>query len=346
MDKKIETVWLKSKKERNNLIEFLNRFSFAFEENIDYSLIIKDEKNKIIASCSKSKNIIKCLAIDNNYQGQGISSMLVNKIIDKIFEEGFSHFFAFTLNKNIEIFDSLGFNKIFSTDFVTLFENGVYKISDYLNNIYKKHSMNEGEKGALVMNCNPMTLGHLHLINYACENTKEVLLFVVEEDKSLFPFKDRINIIKKATEGIKNLKIIESGEYIISSATFPTYFLKKMDEKIKIYTEMDIGIFGEYFAPKFNIKKRYVGREPFDDVTSTYNAAMKDILPSYGVDVVEIDRLIINDNIVSASYIRKLIYDDKLCEAYKYLPEATIEFLNSNDGIEIIDRIKNGKLID
>jgi len=346
MEFKVETVWLKSYKQVNTLIEFLIQFNLEYEKNIDYSLIIKNEKDDIIATCSKSKNVIKCLAIDYDYQGYGISPILINKIIDKIFEEGFSHFFAFTPDKNTDIFESLGFNKVFSTNSISLFENGVYKISHYLDKLYKKHSMDDDEKGALVMNCNPMTLGHLYLINYACQNSKEVLLFIVEEDKSVFSFKDRMNIIRETTKDLNNLKIMESGDYIISFATFPTYFLKEMDERIKIYTEMDVGIFGKYFSSKFNIKRRYIGKEPFDNVTNTYNSAMKDTLPFFGVDVVEIDRLKIDDNIVSASLVRKLISDDKLKEACRYLPEATISFLNSHAGREIITRIKDGKYIE
>ncbi len=342
MDFKIETVWLKNENQKNKLIQFLKKFDLNYENNLDYSVIIRDDKDNIIGSCSKSKNIIKCLAVNYEYRGYNLSASLVNSIIDKIFNDGYSHFFAFTEDKNIEIFQSLGFSKVFSANGVSLFENGIYGILEYLNKLYKKYNLDEDKRGSLVMNCNPMTLGHLHLIKYACENSREVLLFVVEEDKSIFSFKDRIEIIKNATKDIDNLKIIESSDYIISQATFPTYFLKEITDQIKIYTELDVSIFGKYFAKKLNINRRYVGKEPFDNVTNYYNSSMKKILPTYGVEVVEIERLKIHNKFVSASLVRKLIHDDNLEEAYKYLPKATIEFLNSQNGKKIINIIKQG----
>ena len=49
--------------------------------------------------------------------------------------------------------------------------------------------------GALVMNCNPFTLGHQYLVEYAASKVAKLYLFVVEEDKSEFPFADRIELV-------------------------------------------------------------------------------------------------------------------------------------------------------
>ena len=46
--------------------------------------------------------------------------------------------------------------------------------------------------GAIVMNCNPFTLGHLYLIEYAAKEVDKLFIFVVEEDASFFSFDDRI----------------------------------------------------------------------------------------------------------------------------------------------------------
>lgn len=51
--------------------------------------------------------------------------------------------------------------------------------------------------GSIVMNCNPFTLGHRYLIEYASKYVDYLYIFVVEEDKSFFPFSDRIDLIKK-----------------------------------------------------------------------------------------------------------------------------------------------------
>ena len=58
------------------------------------------------------------------------------------------------------------------------------------------------------------------LAELAKEN-ENVIIFVVEEDKSVFPFKTRYKLIKEGTKDLKNVTVIPAGEYVISSATFP-----------------------------------------------------------------------------------------------------------------------------
>ena len=65
------------------------------------------------------------------------------------------------------------------------------------------------------------------------------------------------------------------GENIISSATFPSYFLRKKDDILEAYTSLDGKIFGKYFCNKFNINKRFIGEEPYCQVTSQYNKKFK-----------------------------------------------------------------------
>lgn len=45
--------------------------------------------------------------------------------------------------------------------------------------------------GAIVMNCNPFTYGHQYLIETAARLVNLLYIFVVEEDKSIFPFSQR-----------------------------------------------------------------------------------------------------------------------------------------------------------
>ena len=40
--------------------------------------------------------------------------------------------------------------------------------------------------GAVVMNCNPLTLGHRYLIEQALKQCDYLMIFVVQEDKSFF----------------------------------------------------------------------------------------------------------------------------------------------------------------
>lgn len=168
----------------------------------------------------------------------------------------------------------------------------------------------------------------------------EVVVFVVEENKSLFPFKVRYDLVKKGTADLENVHVLSGGDYIISSATFPSYFLRSEDERLFSYTRLDAGIFGKYIAPAFNIVKRYAGTEPYCRVTEEYNRAMLDVLPGYRVETVLVPRLQSKGRAISASDVRDLIRKDKMYELKSMVPETTLEFLHSEAAEEIIERIK------
>lgn len=325
---------------RNEVKEFLNIFELEFEDDIDYTLVIRENGN-IIATCSKAKNILKAFAIKDDYRGEGITSLLLTSLIDKMFEQGIYHSFVFTKPKNVDIFTSLGFKLLYKGDFSAVLENGIYDIKSKLKKISKEYCIDTiTDKGALVMNCNPFTNGHLYLIEKAASVEKEVIIFIVEEDKSLFPFKDRIEIVREGVKHLGNVKVVPGSEYIISSATFPTYFLRKEDEKLKAYTQVDCGIFGEYFSKFFNIKRRYVGEEPYCNVTKAYNDTMKKELIRYGVEVVEVERKKAREEWISASKVRALIKEGLIEETKDLLPQATQDYLNSKKGKEIVEKIK------
>jgi [citrate (pro-3S)-lyase] ligase len=260
---------------------------------------------------------------------------------DKLFEEGIYHSFIFTKIENINIFTALGYELIHQVEKVALLESGIYDIKKYLENLQVDYNIDGVvSKSAIVMNCNPFTLGHRYLIEEAARQSTEVLVFIVEEDKSSFPFVYRYNMVKEGVSHLHNVKVIKGGEYIISEATFPTYFLRKKDEILKAYTTLDASIFGRYFCETLNITKRFIGEEPYCIVTNAYNDALKEILPTYGVEVVEVKRKAFMEDIISASKVRKLIKEGKISDIENIVPSSTWEFLNTVVGKEIMGRIK------
>ena len=177
------------------------------------------------------------------------------------------------------------------------------------------------------MNCNPFTNGHRYLIETAAQKVDYVYVFVVEEDKSVFPFADRFCMVQEGTRDIENVLVIPSGEYIISKKTFEQYFSKDHVEMIEDM-DYDVRIFGEVIAKEFDIAVRFVGEEPFDKVTCKYNETMKRILPEYGIDVVEIPRVSNGEGeIISASKVRKYLQEGDMEAVRSMLPETTLEYL-------------------
>jgi len=202
----------------------------------------------------------------------------------------------------------------------------------YLNDL-KKHKQNLESCGAIVMNCNPFTLGHRYLIEYATSKVEHLYIFVVEEDKSEFSFKDRYKLVIQNTSDLKNVTVLPSGKFIISSLTFDAYFGKSSvseEQAIEQDVSFDLLIFVAAIAPTLNIKIRFVGQEPFDPLTRHYNEEMKKLLPEYGCNVVEIPRLEKDSNAVSASRVRKFLKDGNFEDIRKIVPEATFRYLRKN----------------
>lgn len=204
------------------------------------------------------------------------------------------------------------------------------ELDKYLNDIKKKYHIipnNNSTNGAIIMNCNPFTLGHRYLIEWASQNVDQLYIFVVEENKSFFSFEDRFQLVVKGTADLQNVKVIPSGNLIISSKTFPGYFLKDSPSKVSVDTSLDLTIFAKYIAPALHITKRFVGEEPLDIITNKYNESMKSILPKYGIELVEIERKEDSETVISASRVRALLADNNFDKIQELVPCTTYEYL-------------------
>lgn len=204
---------------------------------------------------------------------------------------------------------------------------------DYIDRVYLRHYFSNfdhtsfGAIGSIVMNCNPFTLGHRFLIEEALKAVDFLIVFVVEEDESLFSFQERFAMVCHGTSDLKNIMMVPSGPYILSKNTFPEYFEKINDEDLKKNTEDDVTLFAEKIAPKLGITYRFVGEEQEDKVTKEYNEAMKRILPRYGIHVVEIPRKVNGWSAISASRVRQCLSMNHMDELDELIPVSTKRIL-------------------
>lgn len=187
-----------------------------------------------------------------------------------------------------------------------------------------------GRVGAIVMNCNPFTKGHQYLIEYAAAKVDTLIIFVVEEDASAFSFHDRMEMVRRGTAHIGNLKVVPSGRYNISKSTFAQYFEKEKKVQQLDSMEYDLRIFCEVIADCMGISCRFAGEEPTDLVTRKYNETMKYILPQYGMEFIEIPRLKLKDaEYISASKVRCFLKQEDWKSASAFLPDTTISYLKN-----------------
>ena len=312
----------------SELKEFLSRMGLSYDEGIEYTVAIRDGNDRISACASLQGNVIKCVAVDPSLQGEGLTATLMTAIKREALERGVRHLFLYTKPENASQFGGIGFYEIARTENVLLMENRKDGFSSWVESI--RCDKAGGSIGAVVMNCNPMTLGHRYLIEQAARQCDLLYLFVVSEDRSAVPAADRRTIVEEAVADLTNVRVAGTDRYLISSATFPDYFLKDKSRSGEVWTGLDVAVFCR-MANMLRITKRFVGSEPFCAVTGAYNAAMAESLPKEGVEFIELPRFEMEGSAISATAVRKLVAEGRMEEMKKIVPEATARYFEDEE---------------
>ena len=177
--------------------------------------------------------------------------------------------------------------------------------------------------GCIIMNCNPFTLGHRYLIEQAAKQVERLYVMVVREDCSLFAYTERKAMVEQGVADIENVSVIDGSDYAISRATFPTYFLKRLDNAADTQMLLDLDLFRRHIAPALGATVRFVGTEPTDQLTRRYNQLMHEVLK----DVREINRLEKDGNAVSASRVRKAMEEGDMNTIRQLVPPTTLPYI-------------------
>jgi len=241
----------------------------------------------------------------------------------------------------VPVFEHMGFKAVAVAEpYAGLLEKGENTLDAYLDRIRTLLGTGEGRnRGAIVMNCNPFTLGHRSLVEYAVNNCDEVIIFAVQEDRSIFPFSDRFSLMKQGVADMRSVQIVSGGDFIISNATFPTYFIKGTEE-LAAQTKLDATVFATRIAPALNITVRFVGEEPTDKTTLAYNEAMEEVFSHNGIELKIVPREQKGAQIVSASSVRCALSEDDWETVRRMVPKTTLTYLQSEQGQNIIQEIK------
>ena len=173
------------------------------------------------------------------------------------------------------------------------------------------------------MNCNPFTLGHRYLIEQAAKQVERLFVMVVREDCSLFAYAERKAMVEQGVAHLENVTVIDGSEYAISQATFPTYFLKRLDDAADTQMLLDLDLFRRHIAPALGATVRFVGTEPTDRLTRRYNQLMHEVL----ADVRETARLEKKGNAVSASRVRKAMEQGDMSTIRQLVPPTTLPYI-------------------
>ena len=314
--------------EKDNIKTFLAEYELKFRQDVDYSFYAEID-GKIVGTVSLDGNLILQLAVDKKVRGENLALKLVDHAIAILRENKIYGYKVFTKPEYKDLFLSLGLKELVSsTDFVAL-EGGESNINDTIKQLKTKVVMELGaiypNSGAIVINGNPFTEGHLGLIEHALKQHEKVLVFVLEEDLSYFSFKERYSLAFLATRSYnERVSVLPSTDYIVSKSTFPDYFLKTVDQSTRAFAEYDALIFKNYFMKELGITKRYFGGEKTDYMIA-YNEQMKNVL---GDSAEVVERFSVDGIQVSAKTVREYIEKGEVEKALQLVPQSTRAVLN------------------
>lgn len=355
----IQTLNPTTPRQRQRIEAFLKRNGLRFDD-MHYYAAITDDDGEMIAGGGLKGNVIKCVAVDDAHKGEAIANTLISHLIAHANEEGHSNVKLFTKPKNRQLFESLSFRLLAEAPEAVLMETGIGGLGDTVEALKKikeegevckenNQECKEEEKtnlnittpqhlnpstpqplntttplrGVVVMNCNPFTLGHRYLIEQAAKQVERLFVMVVREDCSLFSYAERKAMVEQGVAHLKNVTVIDGSEYAISQATFPTYFLKRLDDAADTQMLLDLDLFRRHIAPALGATVRFVGTEPTDRLTRRYNQLMHEVL----ADVREIVRLEKEGNAVSASRVRKAMEQGDMSTIRQLVPPTTLPYI-------------------
>lgn len=355
----IQTLNPTTPRQRQRIEAFLKRNGLRFDD-MHYYAAITDDDGEMIAGGGLKGNVIKCVAVDDAHKGEAIANTLISHLIAHANEEGHSNVMLFTKPKNRQLFESLSFRLLAEAPEAVLMETGIGGLNNMVEQLKKikeegevckenNQECKEEEKtnldittpqhlnpsapqplttttplrGVVVMNCNPFTLGHRYLIEQAAKQVERLFVMIVREDCSLFAYAERKAMVEQGVAHLKNVTVIDGSEYAISQATFPTYFLKRLDDAADTQMLLDLDLFRRHIAPALGATVRFVGTEPTDRLTRRYNQLMHEVL----ADVRETARLEKEGNAVSASRVRKAMEQGDMSTIRQLVPPTTLPYI-------------------
>ena len=306
--------------------DFLFSCGLRDEADADVIALMTDDDFAIVACGARAGHTLKQFAVSPAIEGGGACASILSALQSEAMQRGIARLFLCTKPQNLRMFASMGFYPIVSTADAVLTENRRNGFSDYLASLPRF----DGVRGAVVMNADPFTRGHLHLLEYAAAHCDALYVFAVSEDGSLFSPEERYAMIERGSAHIRNRVVCRSDMYLVSRATFPAYFIRDESRVDAVRSDLDIELFRTRIAPALGVTKRFVGEEPFSPTTRAYNERMKALLPEKGIELIEIPRLAD----ISASRVRALLRAGKYEKTAEAVPETTYETILRHFGTD------------
>jgi len=314
--------------ERLDARRLIESQGLAFEDGCDDMVGIYDT-GRLVATAARAGYVLKMFAVDESHQGGEALGALATALTALGRAAGHDAFLVFTRPEHAPSFENCQFRLLVASGGVALLECGG-GLERYLE--AHRQLRRDGTNGAVVINGNPFTRGHQYLVETAAKSVDHLYVFIVREDRSVFPFAVRYHLAEEATRHVPNVVLLDTSRYAVSAGTFPSYFLRRNDDKAQLQMEVDVRLFASHIAPAFDLRGRFVGDEPYCATTASYNRTMAELLPLYGIDLVQIRRATDGDRFISATDVRAAVAVGDFATIERLVPPTTLAFLQSPAG--------------
>ncbi|MET3557606.1 [citrate (pro-3S)-lyase] ligase [Streptococcus rupicaprae] len=329
----VERLWIKQPRVKTAWLDLLDKGGIRPEANLEEVYGIYQD-DCLIATGAIFDNVIKCVAVHPDYTGGAMISALLTELEVQVFEK-YDRCYLYTKPEASLSFQHLGFKELVRVeDKLVFMEKAVRGLPVYLNELKSKYQPGK-KQGAIVMNANPFTKGHLYLVEEAAKVVDALYLFVVSQDRSYVPFKDRFRLVEDGVAHLSNVVVVETGPYMVSTATFPSYFLPEEESVARVQANLDAQLFKTHIIPALGITHRFLGTEPKSQTTAIYNQELTRELADCLTLVIK-ERLEVEGQVISASLVRQLWQEKKLEEIKPLVPLTTYQYIK-----ERIERKQN-----
>jgi [citrate (pro-3S)-lyase] ligase len=264
--------------------DFLDRNDLALSDDVEL-YVTASEEGEMVACGGISGKILKCVAVTPRLRGQRFVLKVINALLDAARRRGQDELFLFSAPKNQTYFESHGFKLIeTSGNEVILMENNdnLAKYKSSLGGLKK-----EGESiGSIVICDSLISLEDIKRIELAAKRCDWLHVFIVCHDGNYT--KKSYEKLSNDLSYIPNITVHENSDYLISKATFPTYFIKDQAHISALHAELDVKIFKHHIAPVLGITQRFISKD-----SEIYDTTMQKIFannePTPPIKIIPLD---------------------------------------------------------
>ncbi|QTF93488.1 hypothetical protein [Halomonas sp. BM-2019] len=321
-----------SSRDRQLARQLIEDSELRFEAGFD-DLVGLFRDGRLAACGARHGRVLKMLVVAPEYRGEGLIGEIITELMRLGQAAGEDGFFIFTRPCAVDAFVGLGFKPLAETGKVTLLEHG-HQLHRYLAE--RAPLMRSGNNAAVLVNANPFTFGHAHLVEQAARIADTVYVFVHRDGPYLFPPALRLELARRGVAHISNAVVTDTGPYRLRAEAFPSYFLGPDDDAERIRVNLEGQLFGRHIAPAFHIRTRVVGSEPLDPAGRGYNQLIRPALAEGEIRLVEIDRTQRSGLWINTRQARKALRDGDVTRLAAMVPEAVLAHLRTPEVLDLL----------